>query len=155
MRIRGFSRKVMGAFVCLALLLHAGPAFAQSVTLFSKVYHKERGRPVTHVDQFTVPTGVTDVKLRVANGTETAGAFKNVVIALNGVTVVGPGDLQRFQVAEEPLLQTLSPNTLEVTLRAPGGSAVEVSVVGSLVVPEPPPLPDDLPPEMLPPEMSF
>lgn len=144
MRMQGFLGVGMGLAVLLSLLLFAGTAFAESVTLFSKVYHKERGRSVTLVDRFTVPQGVTDVKLRVANGTEEAGEVKNVVIALNGVPVVGAGDLHRAPAAEKPILSALSPNTLEVTLRGQGGNAVEVTVVGteSDSEPVPPPMPE-------------
>lgn len=133
-----------GLLALFVVLVTTGQAWAEEVTLFSKLYHKDRGRPVTQVDQFTVPVGVTDVKLRVSNDAETAGEVKNLVISLNGVTVVGPKDFHPVPVAERPVLSSFTPNALEVTLRGTGGSSVEVSVVGTAVAPEPPspPMPD-------------
>jgi hypothetical protein len=135
--------------LAVALAFVASPCFSQTVNVFGpKTYNKERGAPVTYTDDFVVPTGTTNFQLVVKNGTEEAGAVKNVTILLNDVEVVSSSDLKGTDEAIKNVT-FLPDNRLSVTLKGQGGNAVSVQLIGqAMVMPTPPPAPMPMMPPM-------
>ena len=96
----------------------------------------------TGLEQFMVPPGVENIKMVVKNGSGTAGEVRNVSISVNGVEVVSSSDLRATSTTEKPITYRRNTyNTISVTLKGEGGSAVVVEMYGDMVVAPPPPPP--------------
>lgn len=144
---------VVGSAFAWSIVVLSSSAFAEQVLIFGPMtYAKDFGKPVTYKDSFTVPTGVDNIKLFVKNGSGDAGEVKNVSISLNGVEVVTSADLRHTTSTEKTInYRRNTTNTISVTIKGEGGTAVVVEMYGDKLVVTPPQPPTPTPPMPTPP----
>lgn len=116
--------------LCFLSMLLTSQAFAGQETLFSKTYFKDRGSPVTYMEQIPVSSGHSNLRLHIVNGPDGNGEVKNFDIVLNGVTVMTSSDLKKSQDAGIMMsLPWQETNELEVTLRGQSGNSLSVELL--------------------------
>lgn len=120
-------------YLLLSALVFSLPALTvaastQATVFGPKTYTRTTGRPNSFQENFSASNLGSSFTLIVQNGDGGENRIRSGRIILNGVEIVGPGDLNHLDSIRQPV-NLLQNNTLIVELRSAPGSFLTVSIV--------------------------
>ena len=119
------------AYVFTFIPISAGDsAFASNLSVFSKTYIRETGKPQVYTDTFNAPTTTGSYTLIVHNGKNGQNRVSSARIWLNDKQILGPSDFNQQVDVITRTVTLKKTNTIKVELMSKPGSFIFVNIIG-------------------------
>ena len=117
--------------IILFQLLSPSLSHSSGTVLFERIFVREKGAPTTETVPFSVPSPHERYRLVVTNGKgDGTSRCSSAVIDLNGITIVGPSDLNQERSSLQRSVDLEKTNLFSVTLKSSPGSFLTLKIFG-------------------------